>query len=248
MCTSHGDSGPPGHRKARGWRSTPGGAWDKRAHAAAASGSVPPGGSQRSVSTAVPATLLRARITSAVAAGVVAGRFEPPPQPVTVSAAAITAMIATVRLASMSSKTAAPHRKVPALRRPASRRIADPSFRSRIRALPPAAASPPFPGSCCFASGTDTLRCEEGVTLSVRPALPRPRWRPGSHGPKGRELRGPMNRVLHDRDADHRSHIELHSVSGHAAVWVISARRVRGGRGCRRPRWCWCRLVPPGCW
>lgn len=99
MCTSQGDSGPPGHRNAWGWRSAPGGAWAKRAHAAAASGSVPPGGSQRSVSTAVPATLLRARITSAVAAGAVAGLFEPAPQPVTVSAAAITARIATVGLA-----------------------------------------------------------------------------------------------------------------------------------------------------
>jgi hypothetical protein len=113
MCTSHGDSGPPGHRNALGWRSTPGGAWDKRAHAAVASGSVPPGGSQRSVSTAVPATLLRARITSAVADGAVVGRFEPAPQPVTVSAAAITAMIAMVRLASMLSKTAAQHGKFP---------------------------------------------------------------------------------------------------------------------------------------
>jgi hypothetical protein len=131
-CTSHGDSGPPGQRNAWGWRSTRGGAWDKRAHTAAASGSVPPGGSQRSVSTAVPATLLLARITSAVAAGAVAGRFEPSPQPVTVRAAAIPAMIATVRLASMSYQTAAPRRKVPALRRPASRRIAD-RPRSRVR-------------------------------------------------------------------------------------------------------------------
>jgi hypothetical protein len=74
-----------------------------------------PGGSQRSVSTAVPATLLLARMTSAVAAGAGAGLSEPAPQPVTISAAAIPAMTATVRLASMSSKTAAPHRKVPAV-------------------------------------------------------------------------------------------------------------------------------------
>jgi hypothetical protein len=113
MCTSQGESGPPGQRNAWGWRSTPGGAWDKRAHAAAALGSVPPGGSQRSASTAVPATLLLARITSIVAAGAVAGRFAPAPQPVTVSAAAITAMTATVGLAFMLSKTAAQHRKFP---------------------------------------------------------------------------------------------------------------------------------------
>ena len=120
-CRSQGDSGPPGQRKARGCRSTPGGAWDKRAHTFAASERVPPGGSQRSVSTAVPAMLLLARITSAVEAGAVAGRLEPAPQPATVSAAAITAMIATVRFCPMLVKTAAPHGKFPVSSLPTSR-------------------------------------------------------------------------------------------------------------------------------
>lgn len=58
--------------------------------------------------------LLLARITSAVEAGAVAGRLEPAPQPATVSAAAVTAMIAAVRFCPMLVKTAARHGKFPA--------------------------------------------------------------------------------------------------------------------------------------
>jgi hypothetical protein len=65
--------------------------------------------------------LLLARITSAVEAGAVAGRLEPAPQPATVSAAAITAMIATVRFSPMLVKTAAPHGKFPVSSFPTSR-------------------------------------------------------------------------------------------------------------------------------
>ena len=72
-----------------------------------------PDGSQRNVSTAVPATLLLARITSVVDGGAVSGRLEPAPQPATVSAAATTAMIAAIGLIPMLVKTAAHRGKFP---------------------------------------------------------------------------------------------------------------------------------------
>jgi hypothetical protein len=96
--TSQGDSAVPGQRYPFGASSLDGGNSDSRAHARPASGTVPPAGSQRSVKTAVPATPFVARITSDVAAVVLAALPVAPPQLAAVRANAAATITVAVSL------------------------------------------------------------------------------------------------------------------------------------------------------